>query len=364
MIASAGRNGSKRGHAPRMAVDALRIRTIGEGLLKPGLIQFIEDIHEADRAALVRVKERTLSKPDKLSEEMIEDDVAMLRERYSAGELIGFHVPIALARKTTDAQKSYVEVFFRRRFETEDGQALYVRGDITIPDEAARFRGAGAFAAFLAHDALISEFLADAENPAHTNWSGTAERVKTNWKYVPQTLTAIREALPTLHRILTTGREQIDARALTSFFWIDDPTSPPAPGGPAVPRPKPKQGPAPGPVPPIPPARRRLILTKRKGGFAIKPGPTFAEVTLPAQVKIDVCYDIEVGKPRWDKLDFDLADDAFTVTVTGADEERTDNTIILTVEQREFELVVDGFDLRRDLVVDYNLIKSKETALA
>jgi hypothetical protein len=36
----------------------------------------------------------------------------------------------------------------------------------------------------------------------------------------------------------------------------------------------------------------------------------------------------------------------------------------LTVEQREFELVVDGFDLRRDLVVDYNLIKSKETALA
>jgi hypothetical protein len=145
----------------------------------------------------------------------------------------------------------------------------------------------------------------------------------------------------------------------------DDAASPPGLGGPAGPRPKPKQG----PVPPLPPARRKLILTKRKGGFAIRPGPAFAEVALPAQVKIDVCidvcYDIEVGKPRWDKLDFDLADDdAFAVTVTGADEERADNRIILTVEERIFELIVDGVDEKRDIVVDYNVVKPKETAVA
>lgn len=349
-----------------LTVDAAGIRTIGKGLLKPGLTEFIENVHETDRTALFRVKERSLGKPDRLTEDMVEGDLAALREKYAAGELIGFHIPVVLARKKTAAQKSYVEVFFRRRFDTEEGDALYVRGDITIPDEAARFRGAGAFAALLAQDAVVSEFLADAENPAHTKWAGTAKRVNDNWKYPTQTLTVIRDALPALHRMLATGRQQVDARALTTFFWIDDQASPPAPGGSAGPRPKTavKGDPPSVPVPPPAPARRKLILTKRTGGFAIKPGPAFSEVVLPAQIKIDVCYDIEVGKAKWDKLDFDLVDNAFTVTVTGADEERMDNRIILTVEQPDFELIVDGFDEKRDLVVDYNLIKAREAALA
>lgn len=345
-------------------VDAARIHEIGKGLLKPGLIAFIEEVHGADRAGLVRVKERALGSSDKLTEQLVETDLAALREKYAAGELIGFHVPVALARKKAPAEKSFVEVFFRRRFDTEDCDALYVRGDITIPEESSRFRGAGVFAALLARDPVVSEFLADSENPAHTKWAGTAKRVNDNWKYPVNTLAVVRDSLHALYRMLATGREQVDPRALTGFFWIDDPSSPPAPGGPAGPRPKQKEQPAPGPVPPLPPARRKLILTKRTGGFAIRPGPAFAEVPLPAQVKIDVCYDIEVGKPRWDKLDFDLADESFRVTVTGADEERADNRIILTVEQPEFELVVEGFDEKRDLVVDYNLIKAKETALA
>ena len=57
-------------------------------------------------------------------------------------------------------------------------------------------------------------------------------------------------------------------------------------------------------------------------------------------------------------------DETLTVEVTGADEERADNRITLTIEQAEFELIVDGFDQKRDLVVDYNLARSKEAALA
>lgn len=348
------------------SVDAAGIRTIGKDLLPPGLTEFIEDVHGADRNGLVRIKERALGSTDRLTEDMVEADLAELRDRYSAGELIGFHVPVVLARKKSGAQKSFVEVFFRRRFDTENGEALYVRGDITIPDEASRFRGASAFAALLAQDATVSEFLADAENPAHTKWAGTAKRVNDNWKYPRQTLSVVRDALPLLHRMLATGREQIDERALTTFFWVDDPASPPVPGGGVKtgPKEKPKPGPTPGPVAPLPPARRKVVLSKRKGGFAIRPGPAFSEVALPAQIKIDVCYDTEVGKPKWDKLDFDLADDTFEVSVSGCEEDRTDNRILLTVDQAEFELVVDGFDVNRDLVVDYNLVKAKEPAHA
>jgi hypothetical protein len=344
-------------------VDASSIRAIGGGLLQPGLIQFIEDVHGTEQSDLIGVKERPLGKSEKLIESMVEADLAALREKYAAGELIAFRVPIALARKTSSAQKSYIDVFFRRRFETEDSHALYVRGDITIPDEATRFRAVGAFAALLAQDELISEFLADAENPAHTKWSGTAKRVTDNWKYAPTTLSTIREALPALHRMLAIGREQVDARALTNFFWVDDPSALPAPGTPS-PRAKQQPGPLDHPFPSIPPAQRRLILSKRKGGFSIKQGPAFADVMLPVKVMIDICYDVEYGKPRWDKLDFDLSDEIVTVNVTGAEEEHEGNRIILTIELREFELVVDGFDQKRDLVVDYNLTRGKEAAVA
>lgn len=344
-------------------VDASTIRAIGNGLLPPGLIQFIEAVHESDQSVLIGVKERALGRAEKIVESMVEADLASVRDKYSAGELVAFRVPIAIARKTSSVQKSYVDIYFRRRFETEETDALYVRGDITVPDEAARFRGVGAFAALLAHEPLISEFLADAENPAHTRWSGTAKRLTENWKYAAQTLTTIREALPALHRMLATGREQVDARALTNFFWVDDPTALPAPGAAGL-RPKPKPGPVDRPFPPIPPTQRRLILFKRKGGFSIKPGPAFADVPLPATVTIDICYDVEYGKPRWDKLDFDLSDGAVIIEVAGANEERSDNRITLTVEQPEFELVVDGFDQKRDLVVDYNLARAKEGALA
>jgi hypothetical protein len=105
---------------------------------------------------------------------------------------------------------------------------------------------------------------------------------------------------------------------------------------------------------------RKVVLQKRKGGFSIKPGPGFIEVVLPATVKVTVCYDVEYGKPKWDRLDFDLADGGIRIAATGAEFEASDNVLFLTVEEPGFEAAVDGFDLRRDLVVDYNLVKARE----
>jgi hypothetical protein len=337
-------------------VNADTIQTIGKDLLEPGLIQFILDVHRSDRASLVRVRARTFG--ERLTEQHVEADLPKLREDYAAGELIGFHVPVPLGRKKGPPLQSYVEVFVHRRFETEDAHALYVRGDITVPDEAARFKGAGVFAALLAQHEYVSEFLADAENPAHTKWQWNADRVSRNWKRTQETLVLIREALPALHRMLATGKDEEDPRALTAFFWIDDPEAPKEKG--SGPKPKPKPGPNPQPIPPLPPAQRKVILTKRKGGFSIRPGPAFAEVALPAQLKVEVFYDVEVGKARWDALDFDLADGHITIETVGAVDESADNTILLTIEERDFSLTVEGFDEKRDLLVIYNVIKQKE----
>lgn len=342
-------------------VDAAQVRKIGEKLLEPGLIKFIDDVHSADHANLIKVKSRPAGSPNRLTEDLIDADLPDLRARYAAGELIGFNVPVMLARKKENAHiRSFIEVFLRSGAEGQDGDAIYVRGDITVPREAGQFRGAGAFAAMLAQDAPVSEFLADAENPAHTEWAGTMSRLRSNWKYPAQTLSLIRNAPVALHKLLATGREQMDENALINFFWIDDPSAPP--GKCSGPKPKKKEeGPEPNPFPPLPKPKKRLILTKRKGGFTIKPGPDFHELPLPAGVKVEVSYDVEYGKPRWDNLDFDLEGDDLTITTTGAEDERSENRIVLTVLEPDFSLTVDGFDEKRDLVVDFNIVKVRET---
>lgn len=342
-------------------VDAAQVRKIGEKLLEPGLIKFIDDVHSADHANLIRVKSRPAGSPNRLTEDLIEADLPDLRARYAAGELIGFNVPVMLARKKENAHtRSFIEVFLRSGAEGQDGDAIYVRGDITVPRESGQFRGAGAFAAMLAQDAPVSEFLADAENPAHTEWAGTMSRLRSNWKYPAQTLSLIRNAPVALHKLLATGREQMDENALINFFWIDDPSAPP--GKSSGPKPKKKEeGPEPNPFPPLPKPKKRLMLTKRKGGFTIKPGPDFHELPLPAGVKVEVSYDVEYGKPRWDNLDFDLEGDELTITTTGAEDERSENCIVLTVLEPDFSLTVDGFDEKRDLVVDFNIVKVRET---
>jgi hypothetical protein len=50
-----------------------------------------------------------------------------------------------------------------------------------------------------------------------------------------------------------------------------------------------------------------------------------------------------------------------TIKTTGAEEERDENRIILTVQEPDFSLSVDGFDEKRDLVVDFNIVRVRET---
>ncbi|MGP0059736.1 MAG: hypothetical protein ACLPID_10665 [Beijerinckiaceae bacterium] len=339
-------------------VDATHVHKIGEELLEPGLIKFIDDIHSADHSDLIRIKPRPLGSSSHITEDLIEADLSDLRARYATGELMGFYVPIRLARKNEEHVLSFVEVFLRNGAEGENGDAVYVRGDITVPEEAGQFRGAGAFAAMLARDAPVSEFLADAENPAHTKWVGTASRLGNNWKYPRPTTSLIRNAPTDLHKVLATCREQMDENALINFFWIDDPSA--LPGKTDGAKPKRKDGPESVPFPPLPKPKRRLILAKRKGGFTIKPGPDFQELPLPVGIKVEVCYDQEYGKPSWDKFDFEFSDDDLSIETIGAEEEHGDNRIVLIVREPDFCLTVEGFDEKRDLVIDFNVVRVRE----
>ncbi|WP_315776030.1 MULTISPECIES: hypothetical protein [unclassified Bradyrhizobium] len=341
-------------------VNSESVRRIAKDVLPAGLIGFIDAAHNFDSKNLVKVSKRERGSEERITESMLDAEISTLRDQYSKGEVVGFQVPISLGRKKGEVADSAFTVFFQAALQGQEQAALYVRGDITVPDEAAQFSAQGCFAMLVAQDDAISEFLADAENPAHTKWAATAARVKQNWTYPRQTLGQIRYAPTTLHRFLATGQDRVHKSALKSFFWVEDPAQPPDKIRGKGQRTKQQEGPELARPPRFPAEKRKLLLQKRKGGFSVKPGPGFIDATLPAVVKVTVCYDVEHGKPKWDRLDFDFTDSELRVNSIGAEHEASDNVVLLTIEDREFELLVDGFDLRRDLIVDYNIIRTRE----
>ena len=121
--------------------------------------------------------------------------VSKMKESYGRGELVHVRMPVRLRRKDGEEKISYVDLFMRPPPENSKPFVLFARGSITVPGEARYFSGANAYGAFVARQEDIVSFLGDAENPAHTTWSGTAEKLNANWRSPAQTLRFLRYAL-------------------------------------------------------------------------------------------------------------------------------------------------------------------------
>lgn len=346
-------------------LDQASIRQVAH-LLPAGLLDFAESILSADHSSLISLPAPG-QRPGGVwvpADELVgEEDKQSLRQLFAAGAVAGFRIPVPLGRKGQDVQaESSIRVFVKKAPEGIRGDALYVRKDITVPDEARRFGKTDVFAAMIADNGDVAEFLADAENPAHTSWSGQAQRLTANWKYPNQTLSFIRNAPVRLYQMLTTGLETEVRNALLDFFWIADPKRAPEPGR--------KRGQnnnddgkekAGGPIDPPPePASRKFRIDQEESGFSIRGEGALATEGLPRQLRIRVGYDVEGGNgvKEWDRFDFDLGADrsAFLTTTEGAEPEKMDgNEVLLRIDDPEFRFTLTGFDINRDLVVEANL---------
>jgi hypothetical protein len=100
----------------------------------------------------------------------------------------------------------------------------------------------------------------------------------------------------------------------------------------------------------------------RRSRLVRGPCPRCRPEPLPGVARITVRYDVVTGQPKWDPLDFDLEGGEIDIDAKGAQADASENIITLSIEERDFELTVKGFDRRRDLLVDYNLLKTPEIA--
>lgn len=274
------------------------------------------------------------------------DHAKSLRERYQAGECLCVRAPLLLKQKDGKELNTKFDLFLQKA--SDDGDTLFVRDTIVLPAESKYFRGYRTLAALVANDKPICTFLGDAENPAHTSWSASAEKVTAEWRNPSARLKEVRESLQQFYNEIVSSLEAVDPNALIDFFSAkaESGARDVRPRGPVV-RP-------PNPNPP-PPTEKAFRLIRLKGGFAIRGGTTLRPEQLPLTVRVRAAYDVLRGNPfsKHDPLDFDFSKNDLDIKPIGASTSaQSPNVLVIKASNRDFEVTVSGFDVRRDLIID------------
>lgn len=274
------------------------------------------------------------------------DDAKTLREKYQNGECLCVRAPLLLKRKDGTELNTRFDLFLQRT--NDEGDTLFVRDTIGLPAESKYFRGHHVFAALVADDRAICSFLGDAENPAHTSWSATAEKVTAEWRNPSARLKEVRSALQQLYNEIVSSIETVDPNALIDFFSVkaEDGARGVRPKGPVVRPPNPKP----------PEAKEKAYrLVRLNAGFAIRGGSTLTPDQLPLVIRVRAAYDVLRGNPfsKHDPLDFDFAKGELAVSTKDAiATAQSPNVLVIRANARDFEVSVNGFDARRDLIID------------
>lgn len=275
------------------------------------------------------------------------DEIASLKQKFSAGELVRVRVPVLLKPKNDDDRTSYVTLYLQGLPEDKKPFALVARGPITLPGERRYFGTCAAYGALIANEENVAAFLGDAENPAHTAWNTKANKLAERWRSPAQTLSTIRHALRQFYNLVADQTESEDADALIDIFSIMDRTQSSHSRRRGSPKPKPS-----------PVARVKAInIRKRKGGFDLVPGPGAVDWTFPKTMRLRVAYDMIGANPfrMHSPFDFDFGKRGADIAIEAENavfEPLKSNILKVVAESEDFRLEVRGFDERRDLVID------------
>jgi hypothetical protein len=316
----------------------------GEDFADGPRVGFITALHSA-RASAPAVTLRKDWPSVGVEQALDASDLDKLRAGYAAGDLVAVRAPMSLRPQAGASLPTHLDVYLQQSSAAVRGEAFYVRGAITIPGEARRFRGRNCLGALIADDSPVATFLGDAEGPAHTSWSGSAEKVRENWKNPSERLREIRDLLNGFFEAIAVPDQRLDEDALKHLLYVNR-------AGSSTTARKRK------PVitkPEIPPIKRKPMpfrLVERKGGFAIHGNPGGA---FPVRLLVKAAYDVSEGDPlrNYSPHDFALDGGDIKVVAEGAKvTARNGHELVIEAEAPAFCVAVTGFDANRDLFVD------------
>lgn len=279
-----------------------------------------------------------------ITAESFKDELDSVREKFNSGEIISLKVPVQIKEVNSESVNSYFDIFIQKKKDNSSADEYYVRSGITISD-IKMIPGIPVRSLFIAEDEAIAKFLGDAETPAHTDWKERTERFAEKYEHARRKLRFIKKGVSSIINYVYLPPKELKKDFLKDIFYVnvepeiekEDEEDTSGKVKKDIPKPTP----------------RKYQLTKIDGGFRLANSKD--EIQPPLKVRIICAYDTRKGNPfkNYEPYDFDLVNSEFTITTSSCNiSHRKENKIELQIEGKEFELVVNGFDKMRDLIID------------
>ncbi|WP_419623499.1 hypothetical protein, partial [Thiolapillus sp.] len=356
------------------ALDAENIRQLAHVYAKrkiPDIDELFSFIEETNRelggGTLLSLRKGWLDDVRLDEDDFEPNDLDRLRTTFSEGRLVGVRLPLSVKvkpeRKILDTE---FHVFVKRPDSITKGIDLYVRGGLTLPAES-KFGDRKAYGVMVANNEIISSFLGDAENPAHTKWIYNAEKLRKNYVSPGNRLKVIKNAVVNFYDVLTQAEEEEDDKALAGFFFTEEPEQESETSG-GKNRPKPKTPPDDDiEVPRRKPRLARLETTE--DGFSVRPGDGADMVRYPVRLRVRMAYDTASGNPfkKYSPFDFDFSGRSGSTPFVQATSDTvalagfSPNELEFEISGPKFRIDVSGFDKNRDLLVKLRAVPPEET---
>jgi hypothetical protein len=321
--------------------------TSWENIRVKDLLDFVNS--SRDKSVLTELKISNPENPE-ITTESFQDQLDSLRDKFNEGEIISIRAPVQIKEIDQEHIDSYFDVYIQKKKDNSPADEYYVRSGITITD-IKKIAGFPVRSLFIAEDEAIAKFLGDAETPAHTNWNERTEGFAEKYEHARRKLRFITKGVSSIINHIYLPPKELKKDFLKDIFYVniepedqtDDEEQVTPTGKNTIPEPKP----------------RKYKVTKIDGGFRLTNSKN--EIEPPLKVKITCAYDTRKGNPfkNYELYDFDLGNSEFNFSSTGCTvAQRKDNKIELTIEEKEFEFEVAGFDKLRDVVIDIREIDS------
>lgn len=260
---------------------------------------------------------------------------------------------------SSDVKTSHFDIYLSRDNTDTSRKPQFVREGILIPeDRVPKVRGY--VSVVVVESGPLATLLGDSENPAHTEWEKNATRFKGKYRWGHTTIDFVRLSVRNFLNLMSQGDDEEDVTILSDIFYLNLPENDEDVPESRKRKKRDKPGPdTPPPVDPIPPPKPRYYrLNKSEDGFVVR-GP-MGPFCGARKYRVAVAYDLAGASKakvmkQWHKNDFDLSSAKNMqeiVTKHMAHVVVSGNTIEFQATSGDFLLSVQGFDNRRDLIVN------------
>jgi len=281
-----------------------------------------------------------------------ENACAEIYDSLEQGDLVRLRVPLNLNHKKKGSLPVHFDLALRWDKNASEGFECAVREGMTISKVDSGIRKKTVSALILVENKALSDFLCDAEGPAHTEWKSSEKRPAKSYTSWVSRLSFISKSPIRCWELLQPNLEDDDKVLLKDFFPIVRPGKP-------LPRKQkgrgnqnptiPDEPPEPPDLPPPKPKNFR-IEGGSPGELVVRAEPRFAgRCNLIIKVKI-----VAAGKATWSAFDFDFGDSDSAIefefeNASGLD--IADNRIKVNGAISGFFVRASGFDPNLDLTV-------------